>query len=649
MSQSGYAIVRAAVLAGLAALMLTTHVFITTDEVRAKIIAIGSEIAAANDVATVAVADTPQLRRLQPPFALIAIISNYSDSKHLFSIAVDGVYICQRVVPGQSIRRVDCVVTSGWSAGISHSVAIKSPSTIWRVKFLELATYHAHLTGLQSVIVLPFASDRYTPPGPMWILTACVALFLTLVLLPPAQLGRRVGLLYGVAAGLILIELTLSMVSQWISSYRVVLSARTFAACVLVLLAPRLWPPFRDAARTGATWINLRPSALSLEGDAALACVIGAFGIAIRCLLSDVSIGSNDIYTWEEFGRYASRESVLWMYDNLKGWNHPPLMGYLVAGAFQLSEFTGVRFPVVFRLVPIAADLLCLLLLWKVWRRHSIRPDAAVSAVTIFSFSPAAILVSGYHGNTDPLVGLFVLGACYLVEAQGRYFWAGVALAAAVNVKLIPLVLAPVFLANIRKWPEAIRFCAGFSLGAIPFLPVVIRVGPAFYRNAIAYNSNFDHWGIPFFILGAERIPALSARAIQLHNWFVPNGRYLVIAVILALCAWSRWRRPLSTYQLAAGGLAAFLVLGSGFGVQYVAILGPVLVAASLGWGIYYAISAGAFIGAVYYLFGTPFEGPLLRSDFSDFFPYPSPWIGLLAWAGLVAFLISLPRARAAR
>ena len=55
------------------------------------------------------------------------------------------------------------------------------------------------------------------------------------------------------------------------------------------------------------------------------------------------------------------------------------------------------------------------------------------------------------------------------------------------------------------------------------------------------------------------------------------------------LCAWSRWRRPLSTYQLAAGGLAAFLFLAPGFGVQYTAILGPVLVAASLGWGLWYA------------------------------------------------------------
>jgi glycosyl transferase family 87 len=372
-------------------------------------------------------------------------------------------------------------------------------------------------------------------------------------------------------------------------------------------------------------------------------------GIALRLLLSAASLGTNDIYTWEEFAHYANREGVLWMYPNVAEWNHPPLTGYLAASLLRLSELTGLRFPVAFKLVPIAADGLSLVLLWRIWRRRSALPAAPLAAVAIFAFSPDAILVSAYHGNNDPLVGLFVLAACYFVEERGRYFWAGVALAAAVNVKLIPLVLAPLFIANVRRWPEAIRFSAGLSLGAIPFLPVVFRVGPAFYRNAIAYNSNFDNWGIPLFIRRAEDNPEWAMRAAQLHAWFVPSGRYLIIAAILALCAWSRWRRPLSTYQLAAGGLAAFLVLASGFGVQYTAILGSVLVAASLGWGLWYAVSAGAFIGSVYYLFWTPVGWPLLRSHFDRPFPYPSPWIGLVAWAGLVVFLITLPRAHVAR
>ena len=70
--------------------------------------------------------------------------------------------------------------------------------------------------------------------------------------------------------------------------------------------------------------------------------------------------------------------------------------------------------------------------------------------------------------------------------------------------------------------------------------------------------------------------------------------------------------------------------------------MGPVLIAASLGWGLWYAVSAGAFIASVYYLFWT--REALLGSLFTTAYPGPSPWIGLLAWFGLGEFVLSLVR-----
>ena len=389
-----------------------------------------------------------------------------------------------------------------------------------------------------------------------------------------------------------------------------------------------------------------RPSPSAAENPrskAALgALAIGALGMALRCAISAVSIGANDILFWEDFARTARERGVLWMYTNIPMWNHPPLMGKLAPGLLRLSVLTGLRFPVAFKLAPMAADALCLVLLWKIWRRRSADAFAPLAAVAIFSLSPDAMLVSAYHGNTDPLVGMFILAACYFVEEKASFFWAGVALAAAVNVKLIPLLLVPVFLANVRRWPDAFRFAGGLCVGIIPFVPVLLRVGSSFYTTAITYNSNFDNWGIPFFVRMAEENPEWVGAAGRVHAAVAASGRYLVAATILALCAWSRWRRPLSTYQLAAGGLAAFLFLGPGFGVQYTAILGPVLVAASLGWGLWYALSAGAFIASVYYLFWT--REALVASWFSTAFPYPAPWIGLIAWLGLGQFLVSLLR-----
>ena len=255
-------------------------------------------------------------------------------------------------------------------------------------------------------------------------------------------------------------------------------------------------------------WSRLR----SAERSAYLALAVGTLGMALRGLLSAASTGTNDIITWEAFAHYANREGVLGMYGNLPGWNHPPLTGYLAAELLRLSMLTGLRFPVVFKLVPMAADALCLVLLWKIWRHRSAHSAAPLAAVAIFSFSPDAILVSAYHGNNDSLVGLFILAACYFVEEKASFVWAGVALAAAVNVKLIPLLLVPVFLANVRRWREAACFLGGLSVGAIPFIPVLLRAGTAFHRNAIAYNSNFDNWGIPFFIRLGEDEPQVGRR-----------------------------------------------------------------------------------------------------------------------------------------
>ena len=252
-----------------------------------------------------------------------------------------------------------------------------------------------------------------------------------------------------------------------------------------------MWSRYRNAGRA-----------------AHLALAIAALGMALRCILSAFSTGTNDIILWDDFAHYGTWEGVLWMYTNVPAWNHPPLTGYLAIWLLRLSVLTGLRFPVVFKLVPIAADALCLVLLWKIWRRRSAHPAAPLAAVAIFSFSPDAILVSAYHGNNDPLIGLFVLAACYFIEEKASFGWAGAALAAAINVKLIPLLLVPVFVANARRWRDVARFIGGLSLGAIPFVPVILRVGPAFYRNAIAYNSNFDNWGIPFFIRLLEENPA---------------------------------------------------------------------------------------------------------------------------------------------
>src|SRR5688572_22629757 len=147
-------------------------------------------------------------------------------------------------------------------------------------------------------------------------------------------------------------------------------------------------------------------------------------GTALRLLLSWISRGSNDIAAWQEFAEQISEHGVIWMYGHVRLWNHPPLMGYLVQGLFDLASVTGWRFPPTFKLVPIGADLLSAFLVFGVWFRRNGDFAAALRALAVFSLSLNAILVSAYHGNTDSLVGALILLACVAVDRQ-RFLLAG--------------------------------------------------------------------------------------------------------------------------------------------------------------------------------------------------------------------------------
>ena len=92
-------------------------------------------------------------------------------------------------------------------------------------------------------------------------------------------------------------------------------------------------------------------------------------------------------------------------------------------------------------------------------------------AAAVFSTSLVSIVVTGHHGNTDSACAVLTLAAVALIADGRRPFVAGLAFAAALNVKLIPLARvargrpAAAGRANdddgsARAWPSAsLRSC----------------------------------------------------------------------------------------------------------------------------------------------------------------------------------------------
>jgi hypothetical protein len=365
-----------------------------------------------------------------------------------------------------------------------------------------------------------------------------------------------------------------------------------------------------------------------------------AAGVLGRLVVILISMGSNDMQTWAEFAWFI-REHGLWQaYREIPYFNHPPLMGLLSEGLLQLQHLSRVQFRVLWKLPPLLADLCALRLLWghyqprgKLW---------AAAAVALFSCNPISIAVTAFHGNTDSLCAVLMLYAA-LLHGRGKPLLAGLALAGAVNVKLIPLILVPGFLLLCSQPRAGLRFLLGFTLGCVPLLIALWVVPREFYANALGYNSNLERWGLPAWGLEAEGEYPRLFQLLTVQYRQIGRDVILVVATALAfLGRFARW----DMVRVGALVLAAFLFLAPGFGVQYLVWLVPLLAAASLRYSVWWALLGGAFAVFDYQTFLTG-EWPL-RSDHQPL-NHTVGLVGLCAWAVLGFFLceelISVPRA----
>ena len=392
------------------------------------------------------------------------------------------------------------------------------------------------------------------------------------------------------------------------------------------------------------------------RGWVAAWAVVALLGIAARFWLAAVTWGTNDADSWCVFGHYINRWGLFFTMTWEVNLNHPPLPLYwaMVAyrcatpsGYWEIEQFRPAWFPAVFKLPVILADAGTCWLLYRTWARRA-GPAVGAAVAAGYAWSLCAILVSGYHCNTDGVYAYLCLLSVYCLEERRAWFAGGLALAAAINVKLTPVLLIPVLLLSCRHWREAVRFAGGLVVGVIPFLPVLVVSGEYFYARAIRYNSNPENWGLIYLLMAATGGPPhdianATVGAAAGPQLFFAYGRHLLLA---AVAAWAVAGRRLQArgradrYDLGAVTFALFLVLAPGFGLQYMVAVLPLLFASRPRWANGYGLAAGAFALVVYWAQWPGKEWPP-NSQFRGRFPWPAPLWGLAAWGLLVAYVVS--------
>ncbi len=301
-----------------------------------------------------------------------------------------------------------------------------------------------------------------------------------------------------------------------------------------------------------------------------------AAGFALRVALVFTTIGTNDAIFWTQFATLVRQVGVAGAYRSATLFlNHPPLILWLLEPLANLTLATGSSFPFVFRLLQVLADAVTCVALFFIGTTVSVERGRQLALFV--ALSPAAAFVSGFHCNSDPLlVALIMVAASLLVVPPSRPSVSAVALALATGIKIVPLLLLPVFVLSIRK-ELRLRFLAVFSAAAaIIFLPAILASGPTVIRHIFSYAGGLPYeWGVPGVAFAISRlVPGLRHAGESVMHGYLAIGRYVVYAAwaaVVLLMARRSVRSPaLPLLHGCAIMILAVLTTAPGWGVQYV-------------------------------------------------------------------------------
>jgi hypothetical protein len=300
--------------------------------------------------------------------------------------------------------------------------------------------------------------------------------------------------------------------------------------------------------------------------------LVGAIAFAAKLLLALKTYGTNDVYTYERFAlwsRYFGAE----LYKIAPDLNHPPSMLHILSGLLWMSEHTHLPFHFWIRFPGILADVGSLWLVCRILGNR-IEERSVFIAVLLIAIAPTHILISGFHGNTDPIMIFFVMAAVWLAGYRDKPAAGGVAYGLALCIKVAPVILVPVLFLSLTGMRKRFAFFLATALVvAFAWSPYIFQEPAAVIHQVFGYKSSYGLWG--FSWLFRELANAWPASQ-WINNGFSRFGSAFVVAAILALSVWmNRLTRKPSLYTQVGMVFLLFFTATSGFAVQYLAWLTP--------------------------------------------------------------------------
>jgi hypothetical protein len=292
-----------------------------------------------------------------------------------------------------------------------------------------------------------------------------------------------------------------------------------------------------------------------------------------KVLCAATTSGTLDVVCFREFGRIISDEGLIALYRKIPVFNHTPLTGTAVSLLYDATGGRELPFRLLLRVPAIAADLLAVIALLCL-RRKTGRP--AWWALGLFAASPVAFMVSGYHGNIDSLVVLGLLLTTLTCFSPTGAALCGLCWGLTCQVKIIPLLVAPVFFFHWWHRGQAGRFLLVGALTAFAgWAWPLLAIPEVFAQRVLGYNSMWGTWGVSALLRlsGAEGLDTLRMAPADAG---VSAVLKLVVMAAVGVLAWRRRAGgPLALFATLSLAWLVFFVFAPGFCVNYLVWLAP--------------------------------------------------------------------------
>lgn len=347
-------------------------------------------------------------------------------------------------------------------------------------------------------------------------------------------------------------------------------------------------------ARALAGRMQRHRSALVLA-VAVAAVLTGELIIAAR------TFGTADVLIFSTFADTVREAGPIHIYGldqaGLNVYNHPPLVGRWL----QLVNWAtdrGASFSFMIRLPSVLAHAGTVLLVYAILRRR-VSGRIALASALLVAVSPLLVILSGFHGNNDPVVAACTILAVYLLVDRRWPVLAGAAFSLAISIKIVPIIALPLLLVvawRLGRGRDVLRFVAGgLPLFAALWVPVLAADERGFVDHVLRYNGEgFPRvWGLYF-------LGEWTSTPSGVLTFYASYGSYLVLAIAAAVPAVLVRRTP--RHAPAALGLAfsLFLTLTPSWAPQYTAWIGATVFLIEFWSATLFTVGVGAVYGYFY-------------------------------------------------